>query len=282
MMEFFSIDTGLFKLDGGAMFGVVPKSIWNKLNPSDENNMCTWAMRCLLIKYKNRLILIDTGIGNKQSNDFFKHFYLHGNESLEKSIKQSGFELEEITDVILTHLHFDHVGGAVSKNEDTLYPTFKNAKYWVNFKHLNWALNPNPREKASFLKENIQPLIDANCLFDIDSDEASKRFSQIIDFIFVDGHTEKQTLPLIDYKGQKILFAADLIPSVGHLAIPYVMSYDMRPLKTMDEKSQILQTALENNWLLFLEHDPEIEICSLIQTNKGIRADNYLKISELK
>lgn len=279
-MQLFSIDTGLFKLDGGAMFGVVPKSIWNKINPADANNMCTWAMRCLLIKLNNRLILIDTGIGTKQSPEFYKFFHLHGNDSLLNSIQNSGFQASDITDVILTHLHFDHVGGAVKKNESgELAPTFSKATYWVHSEQLHCALHPNAREKASFLKENIEPLIEAQKIKFID--QSTDLWSNELAFLYVDGHTEKQVLPLITYNNQKILFAADLIPSVGHLPIPYVMSYDTQPLKTLQEKEAILSQAVHENWYLFFQHDPENEMCSLQQTPKGIRAKEIFKLNEV-
>ncbi len=279
-MQLFSIDTGLFKLDGGAMFGVVPKSIWNKINPADANNMCTWAMRCLLIKLNNRLILIDTGIGTKQSPEFYKFFHLHGSDSLLNSIQNIGFQASDITDVILTHLHFDHVGGAVTKNESgELVPTFSKATYWVHSEQLHCALHPNAREKASFLKENIEPLIEAQKIKFID--QSTDLWSNELAFLYVDGHTEKQVLPLITYNNQKILFAADLIPSVGHLPIPYVMSYDTQPLKTLQEKEAILSQAVHENWYLFFQHDPENEMCSLQQTPKGIRAKEIFKLNEV-
>lgn len=281
-MRLYTINTGYFKLDGGAMFGVVPKSIWNHLNPSDSNNMCTWAMRCLLIQINGKLILIDTGIGNKQSPDFLRHFFLHGTDSLSESIKKLGFQMGDVTDVILTHLHFDHVGGAVVKNEDALHTSFPHAKYWVHSKHLNSALSPNPREKASFLTENIQPLVASGQLYFINEHPSIKAyFEDVIDFIYVDGHTEKQVLPVIKYNDYTILYAADLIPSVGHIAIPYVMSYDMQPLKTLKEKTEILERAYKERWLLFFEHDPMHEMCTLKQTPKGIRADQLLNLSDL-
>ena len=280
-MRLYTIDTGYFKLDGGAMFGVVPKSIWNKLNPADENNMCTWAMRCLLVQTPDRLILIDTGIGNKQSVDFFKHFYLHGIDTLENSLNKVGFALDQITDVILTHLHFDHVGGAVSQKDGSYKLTFPKAKYWVHSAQLDWALHPNAREKASFLAENIHPLIEAQQLHLLDRESAETSFEPHMKFLYVDGHTEKQVLPLIAYGPHTILYAADLIPSVGHIPIPYVMSYDMRPLHTLQEKKEILEKAYAENWLLFFEHDPLYELCSLQKTDKGIRAKDFIKIAEL-
>ncbi|MFN8437129.1 MAG: MBL fold metallo-hydrolase [Cytophagales bacterium] len=279
-MQLFSIHTGLFKLDGGAMFGVVPKSIWNKLNPSDENNLCTWAMRSLLVVCNDRKILIDTGIGNKQNIDFLKHFHLHGAYNLHDSLYDVGYSVDDITDVILTHLHFDHVGGAISLNESQEYiPTFPNAHYWIHSEQLNWALNPNSREKASFLNENILPLVKSKKLKFIDSQNDFD--PAYIEFYFVDGHTHKQTLPLLKHPKQSILFCADLIPSVGHIPIPYVMSYDMHPLLTLKEKEELLALALKKNWLLFFEHDPLIEVCSLQETPIGVRMKETFKLNHI-
>jgi len=279
-MKLTTINTGLFKLDGGAMFGVVPKSIWNKLNPADSNNMCTWAMRCLLIEDGKRLILVDTGIGTKQDKKFFDFFYLHGEDSLEKSILNAGYTPDEITDVVLTHLHFDHCGGAVNYNSDKTkaYPAFKNATYWSNEGHWLWATEPNPREKASFLKENILPIKESGQLKFIKQGESP---FEHIDFILVDGHTDKQMLPVIKYENKTIVYVADLIPSVGHLPIAYVMGYDTRPLLAMDEKNKFLREALEKNYTLFFEHDPLNECCSLIQTEKGVRMKEAFRLSEL-
>ena len=271
-MQLYSINTGHFKLDGGAMFGVVPKSIWNKLNPADDNNMCSWAMRCLLVQDGKRLILIDNGMGNKQDVKFFGYYYLHGNDTLDKSLAKYGFHRDDITDVFLTHLHFDHCGGSITYNSDRtkLTPAFKNATYWSNSKHWDWAVNPNPREKASFLKENILPIQESGQLKFIDgTQELIPGFN--IQEVF--GHTEAMMLPIIQYKNTTIAFMADLIPSAGHLPIPYVMGYDMRPLNTLQEKETVLKQALENNWTLFFEHDPTIECCSLTRTERGIRMD---------
>lgn len=279
-MKLYTIDTGLFKLDGGAMFGVVPKSIWQKTNPADENNMCTWAMRCLLIEDGNRLILIDTGIGNKQSDKFFSHYYLHGDTTLNKSLAKHGFGADDITDVFLTHLHFDHVGGAVIRDGEKLVPAFKNAKYWSNAKHWNWAVNPNEREKASFLSENILPIQENGQLNFIDVTEQTS-FMDNFDVRFVSGHTESMMLPLISYKGHKILYMADLLPSVGHLPIPYVMSYDMFPLTTMAERKLFFKEAADNDYILYLEHDPVNECCTVQHTEKGIRIKEILHINEL-
>ncbi|HSZ73065.1 MAG TPA: MBL fold metallo-hydrolase [Cytophagaceae bacterium] len=265
------IDTGYFKLDGGAMFGVVPQSIWKKSNPLDENNLCQWAMRCLLVEEGNKLILIDTGIGNKQDAAFFKFYCLHGDATLIDSIRKAGFHESEITDVILTHLHLDHVGGAVSRDGELFTPTFANATYWVHQGQWDWAtIHPNPREKASFLKENIQPLLLSGQLHFIKGEESPFSF---IKFFVADGHTEKQLVPLINNSGQTLAYAADLIPSVTHLPLPYVASYDVRPLIAMTEKERFLQQALENKWTLFFEHDPVNECCTLAMTEKGIRAD---------
>lgn len=269
-MNLHVIDTGYFKLDGGAMFGVVPKTLWNKHNPADEKNLCSWAMRCLLVEDGDRLILIDTGLGDKQDDKFFGFYDLHGDATLLGSIQQAGFKPEDITDVILTHLHFDHVGGAVRYNSSKtlLSPTFPNAIYWSNTSHWQWATHPNPREKASFLKENIQLLKESDQLQFIE--EGSSPFDKI-DFIHVDGHTEQMMLPLLNYNGQKILFAADLIPSSYHLPLPWVMSYDVRPLLSMEEKEVVLQKALQDNYILFFEHDPVYEAATVQQTEKGIK-----------
>ncbi|PWJ59355.1 glyoxylase-like metal-dependent hydrolase (beta-lactamase superfamily II) [Dyadobacter jejuensis] len=269
-MKIHIIDTGFFKLDGGAMFGVVPKSLWNKQNPADEKNLCSWAMRCLLIEDDSQLILVDTGLGDKQDEKFFGYYDLHGDATLLSSIHKAGFSPEEITDVVLTHLHFDHVGGAISRStgQQELVPTFPNATYWSNEAHWNWANDPNPREKASFLKENILPI------------EASGQLKFIyphhtpfanIDFICVDGHTEQMMLPVINYKGQKIIYAADLIPSSYHISLPWLMSYDVRPLETMKEKKDLLSMALNDQAILIFEHDPVYEAAILEATNKGIR-----------
>ncbi len=279
-MNIHTIDTGFFKLDGGAMFGVVPKTIWNKTNPADENNLCTWAMRCLLIEDNNQLILIDTGIGNKQDARFFSHYYLHGEASLDSSLSKIGFHPDDITDVFLTHLHFDHVGGAVKRDDETLIPAFKNATYWSNKQHWDWAVYPNDREKASFLKENILPIQESGQLKFIDTEDG-EAFTKDFNVRFVSGHTEAMMLPLISYKGKKILYMADLLPSVGHLPIPYIMAYDMFPLKTLYEKKLFLNEALENEYILYFEHDPVNECCTLQQTEKGIRVRDTFKLNEL-
>lgn len=279
-MKLYTINTGYFKLDGGAMFGVVPKSIWNKLNPADENNMCSWAMRCLLVQDGNRLILIDNGMGNKQDDKFFGYYYLHGNDTLDKSLAKHGFHRDDITDVFLTHLHFDHCGGSIIYNSDRtkLTPAFKNATYWTHPKHWDWAINPNPREKASFLKENILPIQESGQLKFIDSTQGLIPGFKIQE---VFGHTEAMMLPIIQYKNTTIAFMADLIPSAGHIPIPYVMGYDMRPLNTLQEKEMMLKQALENNYVLFFEHDPSIECCTLNRTERGIRMDKHFDLIEL-
>ncbi|MFQ3576191.1 MAG: MBL fold metallo-hydrolase [Cytophagales bacterium] len=275
-MNLHVIDTGFFKLDGGAMFGVVPKVIWQKLNPADEDNLCKWAMRCLLVESDNRKILIDTGMGDKQSDKFFSYYKPEKTHKLVDSLSKVGVVPNEVTEVILTHLHFDHVGGAVSKDDEgNLFKTFPQATYITHEKQLDWALNPNERERASFLKENILPLLDS-----IEFVKKGSSLADVITFLKVDGHTEAQILPLINTGKRKVLFVADLIPSVAHLPIPYVMGYDMFPMKTMKEKNEILQQALDENWILFFEHDPLIEACNLKMTEKGIRADVTGKLSD--
>ena len=279
-MTLHPINTGLFKLDGGAMFGVVPKTIWSKTNPADENNLCTLAMRCLLIEEGDRLILIDTGIGNKQDPKFLSYYYLHGDDSLENSLKSLGFTTDDITDVILTHLHLDHVGGAVKRDGDNLSPTFKNANYWSNQQHWDWAINPNEREKASFLKENILPLQESGQLKFIEAKDGV-RFTDNISIRFVSGHTEAMMLPLINYKGKTILYVADLVPTAGHIPLPYIPAYDMFPLKTLAEKKIFLNEAAEKEFILFLEHDAVNECCTVHQTEKGVRLKQVFKLSDI-
>ncbi|MDB5285417.1 MAG: ytnP 2 [Mucilaginibacter sp.] len=279
-MKLHTIDTGFFKLDGGAMFGVVPKSIWQKTNPADDNNLCTWAMRCLLVEDGNRLILIDTGIGNKQSEKFFSYYYLHGDATLDGSLNKLGFHRDDITDVFLTHLHFDHVGGAVIRNGETLTPAFKNATYCSNEQHWDWAANPNEREKASFLKENILPIYESGQLKFVGVDDGIA-FTDDINIRYVFGHTDAMMLPQINYKGKQILYMADLLPSTGHLPLPYVMAYDMFPLKTLGEKKTFLNEAVEKEYILYLEHDPLNECCTLQQTEKGIRVKETFRLDEL-
>lgn len=279
-MKLYSINTGYFKLDGGAMFGVVPKSLWQKLNPPDENNMCSWAMRCLLIKDGGRLILIDNGMGNKQDAKFFGHYYLHGDDTLEKSLAKNGFSKDDITDVFLTHLHFDHCGGSIIREEDKLIPAFKNATYWSNEIHWKWATNPNDREKASFLKENILPIEQSGKLKFIDVMDGIS-FSENIKVRFFNGHTQAMMLPQINYKERTIVFMGDLLPSVAHIPIPYVMAYDTKPLETLKEKKLFLTEAQQKEYILFFEHDPVIECCLLQLTEKGIRSKNTFSISEI-
>lgn len=279
-MKLHTINTGLFKLDGGAMHGVVPKSMWNKVNHADENNMCSWAMRCMLVEEGDRLVLIDTGMGNKQDEKFFGHFQPHGDDTLEKSIQSLGFSTDDITDVFLTHLHFDHCGGAIVRDGDRLMTTFKNATYWSNETHWNSALNPNVREKASFLKENIIPIQESGQLKFIEQIEGIE-FMDNFNIHFVQGHTESMMLPLINYNGQKILYCADLVPSMAHVSLPWVMGYDMRPLDTLNEKEKMFKKAIDQKWCLFFEHDLKNELCTLVQTERGIRSQDVMKLSDM-
>lgn len=279
-MEVFALDTGYFKLDGGAMFGVVPKSLWSRTNPADENNLCAWAMRCLLVVEGNRVVLVDTGIGDKQDSRFFSHYYLHGDDSLQKSLAKIGVIPSDITDVFLTHLHFDHCGGAVRYGSHGQYElSFPNAKYWSNASHWEWATRPNPREKASFLEENIQPLQDLGALHFVDLEHKSLFLG--FDVITVDGHTEQQMLPKLRYKDKTLVFMADLLPSVGHIPLPYVMGYDTRPLLTLQEKQAFLEEAARENYVLFLEHDPNYSCCTVKMTDKGVRLDQTFQLDEL-
>ncbi|SNC61947.1 Glyoxylase, beta-lactamase superfamily II [Hymenobacter gelipurpurascens] len=282
-MTLHTLDTGLFKLDGGAMFGVVPKSMWHKLNPADENNMCTWAMRCLLVEDGGRLVLVDNGIGAKQDEKFRGHFYLHGEDTLEKSLRKLGFTSSDITDVFLTHLHFDHCGGSVVRTPDgKLDLAFPNATYWSNEQHWNWAVTPNPREKASFLRENILPIQESGHLQFISSSAAiPDALPSFREIVLADGHTEKMMLPVLEYKGRTVAFMADLLPSAGHVPLPYVMSYDVRPLVTMDEKERVLRRAADENWVLVLEHDPNVECITVQHTDKGVRLADSFRLSEL-
>ncbi|MBC9811111.1 MBL fold metallo-hydrolase [Crocinitomicaceae bacterium CZZ-1] len=283
-MKIYPLNTGNFKLDGGAMFGVVPKSIWSKTNPADENNMCNWAMRSMLIEDGNRLILIDAGIGDKQSEKFFSHYYLHGNDSLHGNLKQLGFHADDITDVFLTHLHFDHCGGAIQWNKDRtgFEPVFKNATYWSTENHWKWATEPNPREKASFLTENIRPIQESGQLKFVErTGDYTKQVFPNFDVFFVDGHTESMMIPHIHYQGKTVVFMADLLPSTGHIPLPYVMGYDTRPLLTLTEKEKFLNTAVEHNYYLFLEHDSVNEICTLQNTEKGVRLGDTGSFNEL-
>jgi glyoxylase-like metal-dependent hydrolase (beta-lactamase superfamily II) len=291
-MNLYSIDTQLFKLDGGAMFGVVPKSIWNKLNPADENNLCTWAMRCLLIEDGNKLVLIDNGIGDKQDAKFLSHYHLHGDDTLEKSLAKHGFHKDDITDVVLTHLHFDHCGGSIERVDDKLIPAFKNATYWSNEAHWKWATQPNEREKASFLKENILPLQESGQLkfipatnYQLTADnqlaESQSDILSNLSFRYVNGHTAAMMLPQINYKGRKVVYMADLLPSVSHIPLPYVMGYDMFPLTTLHEKKAFLTEAVAENMVLFFEHDKANECCTVQITEKGIRQKDLFSLHSL-
>ncbi len=284
-MKIYPIETGNFKLDGGAMFGVVPKVLWQRTNPADSKNLIEMSMRCMLIEDGNRLILIDTGVGNKQSDKFFGYYYLYGDFTLDKSLAKYGFHRDDITDVFLTHLHFDHCGGSIEWNkEHTDYqPAFKNAKFWTNKNHWQWATEPNPREKASFLKENIHPMESSGQLNYVTLGNANyiKNSELGFDIFLADGHTEKQMLPHIKYKGKTIVFMADLLPTTGHIPLPYVMGYDTRPLLTMDEKKLFLDKAANEEFLLFLEHDAYSELCTVKHTEKGVRLDQTFKFNEV-
>jgi glyoxylase-like metal-dependent hydrolase (beta-lactamase superfamily II) len=278
-MRLYPVEAGNFKLDGGAMFGVVPKTLWERTNPSDDKNRIEMASRCLLVEEGKRLILIDTGMGNKQGDSFFRHYGLWGDYSLVSSLALAGFHPDDITDVFFTHLHFDHCGGAVNKdNSGKLIPAFKNAYYWVHKSHWEWATFPNAREKASFLPDNILPLEQSGQLkFIEDPGPFIKETPFPFSIQLIDGHTEKQMLPLIEYQGEKILYAADLVPTVGHIPIPYIMGYDTRPLLTLKEKEQILRNSFEKEVLIYLQHDPHHQLISLQNTEKGIRMENHFK-----
>lgn len=293
-MQLYAIETGFFKLDGGAMFGVVPKTLWNKVHPADENNLCTWAMRCLLIEEGNRLILVDNGIGDKQDAKFFGHYYLHGDNTLDKSLANLGFHRDDITDVFLTHLHFDHCGGSIVGEGERLAPAFKNAIYWSNERHWKWATEPNEREKASFLKENILPIWESGQLQFIDttpSGDAGKADGRIasipsgilpqLSIRLANGHTDAMMLPQLQFKGRTIVFMADLLPSLGHIPLPYVMAYDMFPLTTLQEKKSFFQEAAAGNYVLFFEHDPVNECCVLQSTERGVKAGEVFRLREV-
>ncbi len=279
-MKLYTIETGYFKLDGGAMFGVVPKVLWSKTNPADENNLCNWAMRSLLIEDGNRLILIDNGIGDKQDDKFLKHYYLHGDVNLHSSLEKHGFSTDDITDVFLTHLHFDHCGGSVKWNKDRsgFEMTFINAKYWTNKKHWQWATKPNRREKASFLKENIIPIQEVGQLNFVENEgELFNNFNTL----FVNGHTEAQMIPHITYKDKTIVFAADLLPSIGHIPLSYVMGYDIKPLVTLNEKEKFLNKAAEKEYIIYLQHDNYNECCTVQKTEKGVRLKDTFKLKDI-
>jgi len=283
-MKIHPLNTGNFKLDGGAMFGVVPKMLWQKTNPADNNNMCNWAMRSMLIEDGNRLMIVDAGIGDKQNEKFFSHYYMNGTDDLKLNLKKLGYSTDDITDVFLTHLHFDHCGGAIQWNKEhtAFEPVFKNAIYWSNDQHWKWATEPNPREKASFLSENILPIQESGQLQFIERKETitTNVFNQM-DILFVDGHTDSMMIPHVKYKGRTIAFMADLLPSVGHIPLAYVMGYDTRPLITMTEKELFLQRAVDEEYVLFLEHDSINECCTLQITEKGIRLKDTFKLEEL-
>jgi len=279
-MQLYTIDTGYFKLDGGAMFGVVPKVLWSRTNPADENNLCPWAMRSLLIEDGDRLILIDNGIGDKQDDKFLKHYYLHGDVNLHSSLSKHGFSADDVTDIFLTHLHFDHCGGSVKWNKDKtgFEMAFKNAKYWTNKKHWKWATEPNNREKSSFLTDNIIPIQESGHLSFVENE---KNIFNNFDALFVNGHTESQMIPHITYKDKTIVFAADLLPSSGHIPLPYVMGYDTKPLITLNEKEKFLNQAAENEYIIFLQHDNYNECCTVQKTEKGVRLKETFSLSEV-
>ena len=283
-MNLFPINTGNFKLDGGAMFGVVPKSLWQKTNPSDSNNLIDLTARCMLIESGSRLILVDAGMGDKQLEKFFSYYKPWGDDSLIRSINNAGFSIDEITDVFLTHLHFDHCGGAtVLNNNNVSVPLFKNAKYWSNKNHWDWATSPNSREKASFLNENLIPIEESGqlCFLDVKSPGFNHYDELGFDVLFVDGHTEKQMIPKVSYSGKEVVFMADLLPTAGHIPLPYIMGYDVRPLTTLEEKRSFLNLAVKEEYCLFMEHDAHNEIITLKETEKGVRFGGSLSLKDL-
>ena len=283
-MNLYPINAGNFKLDGGAMFGVVPKSLWQKTNPSDSDNLIDLTARCMLIESGSRLILVDAGMGDKQSEKFFSYYKPWGDDSLVKSINNAGFSIDEITDVFLTHLHFDHCGGSTVLNSNNVsVPLFKNAKYWSNKNHWEWATNPNSREKASFLKENLIPIEESGqlCFLDVKSPGFNHYDELGFDVLFVDGHTEKQMIPKVSYNGKEVVFMADLLPTAGHIPLPYIMGYDVRPLTTLEEKRSFLNLAVQEEYCLFMEHDANNEIITLKSTEKGIRFGDSLSLKDL-
>ena len=284
-MELHTIETGLFKLDGGAMFGVVPKALWSKVHPADANNMCTWAMRCLLVRTGNHLVLIDNGIGDKQDAKFFGHYDLHGDDTLDDSLRKAGYSRDEITDVFLTHLHFDHCGGSIVREGDKLVPAFKNATYWSNQYHWEWATRPNPREKASFLKENILPIQESGQLKFVEAPRANAEDTPYVkdlfpgfDVLLVNGHTDAQMIPHLHVNGQRVIYMADLIPSSHHVPLPWVIGYDTRPLLSMHEKAAVLERAADDGALLFFEHDAHNACCTVERTEKGVRVKERMPL----
>ena len=283
-MNLYPINAGNFKLDGGAMFGVVPKSLWQKTNPSDSNNLIDLTARCMLIESGSRLILVDAGMGDKQSEKFFSYYKPWGDDSLIRSINNAGFSIDEITDVFLTHLHFDHCGGAtVLNNNNVSVPLFKNAKYWSNKNHWDWATSPNSREKASFLNENLIPIEESGqlCFLDVKSPGFNHYDELGFDVLFVDGHTEKQMIPKVSYSGKEVVFMADLLPTAGHIPLPYIMGYDVRPLTSLEEKRRFLNLAVKEGYCLFMEHDAHNEIITLKETEKGVRFGGSLSLKDL-
>lgn len=280
-MKLHVINTGNFKLDGGAMFGVVPKTLWNKTNPADENNMCSWTMRCLLVEDGNRLILIDNGMGNKQDAKFYNYYFLSGTDTLLNSLRNAGFGPDDITDMFLTHLHFDHCGGSIqyNKNKTGFETSFKNATYWSNAEHWEWATKPNQREKASFLKENILPIQESGQLKFIEG-ESSKQLGDHISISYMRGHTDAMMLPQIQYKEKTVVFVADLLPSASHIPLPYIMGYDTRPLLTLTEKEKFLKRAADEEFVLFFEHDPYSQCCTVQNTDKGVRLKKTFSLDE--
>ena len=283
-MNLYPINAGNFKLDGGAMFGVVPKSLWQKTNPSDSDNLIDLTARCMLIESGSRLILVDAGMGDKQSEKFFSYYKPWSDDSLVKSINNAGFSIDEITDVFLTHLHFDHCGGATVLNDNNVsVPLFKNAKYWSNKNHWDWATSPNSREKASFLKENLSPIEESGqlCFLDVKSPGFNHYDELGFDVLFVDGHTEKQMIPKVSYNGKEVVFMADLLPTAGHIPLPYIMGYDVRPLTTLEEKRSFLNLAVQEEYCLFMEHDANNEIITLKSTEKGVRFGGSFTLKDL-
>ncbi len=287
-MELYSIDTGLFKLDGGAMFGVVPKTLWSKVLPADANNLCTWSMRCLLVRTGDHLVLIDTGIGNKQDAKFFGHYDLHGDDTLTGSLRKHGFTPDDITDVLLTHLHFDHCGGAIVRQGENLLPAFRNATYWSNAHHWEWATRPNPREKASFLKENILPIQESGQLRFVEAPRSQETDTPYVkelfpgfDVLLVNGHTDAQMIPHLHVNGRRVIYMADLVPSTHHVPLPWVIGYDTRPLLSMQEKAAVLESAADDEALLFFEHDADHACCTVERTEKGVRVKERMPLPTL-